>query len=179
LVLNLRICFYSVHMLYCIYPIMKVYSISKWAFRGICLLILLLPVSRHWRLLSTGKRATGTVTEYVRRMEDPRYPVEASEIEFKVNGVSHKAYGPANYEYKQGRSLKLIYDPKDPARNCVLTFSGFYLSNYSILPLMLITIWYAFYLSFNKYRKKMKMPKGKPRQSGKSPVRSIRPGIHS
>jgi len=135
---------------------MKVYSISKWAFRGICILILLLPVSRHWQLLTTGKRATGTVTEYVRRMEDSRYPVEASEIEFLVEGQVRKAYGPANYEYDQGRNLRIIYDPKDPSRNCVASFSGFYLSNYSILPLMLITVWYAFYLSFNNYRKKRK-----------------------
>ena len=117
------------------------------------------------------------MTQYVRRMENPRHPVEASEIEFMVDGVAHKAYGPANYEYNQGRSLKLIYDPKDPSHNCIVTFSGFYLSNYTILPLMLITIWYAFYLSFNKYRKKMKMPKGKPgkpRKPGQSPFQDTR-----
>ena len=38
---------------------MKVYSISKWAFYGICLLILFLPVSRHWRLLLGGATARG------------------------------------------------------------------------------------------------------------------------
>ena len=141
-------------MLYCILRIMKVYSISKWTFRGICLLILLLPVSRHWRLITTGKRTTGTVTEFVRRMENPRFPVEASEIEFLVDGVVQKAYGPSDYEYKQGRSLTVFYDPQDPSRNCVASFSGFYLSSYSILPLMLITVWYAFYLSYNNYRKK-------------------------
>jgi len=143
---------------------MKVYSISKWAFRGISLLILLLPVSRHWQLLTTGDRTSGKVTEYVRRMEDPRYPVEASEIEFQVDGTVHKAYGPAHYEYDQGRILTVFYDPKDPSHNCIATFSGFYLSNYTILPLILITIWYAFYLSFNNYRKRKKMPKGRPAQ---------------
>jgi len=81
---------------------MKVYSISKWAFRAICLLILFLPVSRHWRLLTTGGRTKGTVTEYtVRIVEDimkERDLVQASEIEFEVDGVIHKTYGPKNYE---------------------------------------------------------------------------------
>jgi hypothetical protein len=146
---------------------MKVYRISKWAFGGICILILLLPVSRHWRLLITGERTTGTVTQYVRQvMEDrqgDKYLKEASEIEFVADGVSHKTLGPENYEYKTGRSLKLIYDPEDPSHNCIVTFSGFYLSNYTVLPIILITFWYAFYLSFNKRRKRMKNPGGTAR----------------
>ena len=40
---------------------MKVYSISKMAFGGICLLIVLLPVSLHWRLLANGTRTEGKV----------------------------------------------------------------------------------------------------------------------
>ena len=147
---------------------MKVYSISKWTFRGICLLILLLPVSRHWRLLTGGERTTGTVTRYMERREDSRYPVEASEIEFLVDGRIHKAYGPANYEYEQGRTLQIFYARNDPSTNFVASFSGFYLSGYTILPLILITVWYAFYLSFNNYRKRMKMPKGRPVKPSKA-----------
>jgi hypothetical protein len=89
-------------------------------------------------------------------MEDPRYPVEASEIEFQVDGQTYKAYGPGNYEYRQGRTLRIFYDRKDPSRNCVATFSAFYLSSYTILPVILITLWAAFYLSFNNYRKRQK-----------------------
>jgi len=152
---------------------MKVYSISKWAFRGICLLILLLPVSRHWKLLTTGSRTTGTVTQYtVRIVEDimgKRDLIQASEIEFEVDGVIHTTYGPENYEYATGRTLTVFYMKKDPSQNCIATFSGFYLSNYTILPLMLITVWYAFYLSFNNYRRRMKKTKGRPKG---------RPGTH-
>jgi len=151
---------------------MKVYSISKWAFRGICVLILLLPVSRHWKLLSTGGRATGTVTQYtVRIVEDimgEQDLVRASEIEFMVDEVVHKTYGPKNYEYDVGRSLKVFYMRKDPSHNCIATFSGFYLSNYTVLPIILITVWFAFYLSFNNYRKRMKMPKGSSRAKSKN-----------
>jgi hypothetical protein len=98
----------------------------------------------------------------VERREDSRYPVEASEIEFLVDDRIHKAYGPPNYEYEQGRTLRIFYARNDPSINFVASFSGFYLSGYSILPLILITVWYAFYLSFNNYHKRMKMPKGRP-----------------
>ena len=100
---------------------MKVYSISKWAFRGICVLILLLPVSRHWQLLTTGGRAVGTVTQYTSRIVEDimgeRDLQQASEIEFMVDGVSHKTYGPRNYEYDTGRSLTVFYMRKDPSHN--------------------------------------------------------------
>lgn len=139
---------------------MKVYSISKWACRGICLLILLLPVSRHWQLLTTGGRTTGRVTEHVMRivetMVGERELVQASEIEFEAGGVTHKAYGPLNYEYTLGRTIIVFYNRKDPAHNCIFTFSGLYLTNYTVLPIILLTLWYAFYLSFNNYRRKRK-----------------------
>jgi hypothetical protein len=142
---------------------MKVYRISKWAFGGICLLIVLLPISRHWKVLTTGEHTSGTVTGFEYRMAEDvageRYAVEASEIEFTVNGNVHKTYGPVNYEYKAGRKVRIYYDPDDPGVNCVATFTGFYLNYYAVLPIVLLALWYAFYLSFNNYRKKMKMPK--------------------
>ena len=141
---------------------MKVYSISKWAFRAICLLILFLPDSRHWQLLTTGSRTTGTVTQYTARIVEDimgeRDLHQASEIEFTVEGVTHITYGPRNYEYKSGRTLKVFYMRKDPTENCIATFSGFYLTYYSVIPIILLTVWYAFYLSFNNYRKRMKKP---------------------
>ena len=143
---------------------MIVYSISKWTFRAICLLIILLPVGRHWQLLSTGARSTGTVRQYVVRIEEnitgERKLVEASEIEFEAGGITHKTYGPHNYEYQEGRTLTVFYKRKNPSQNCIFTFSGFYLDNYIILPIILLTLWYAFYLSFNNYRKKQRSARG-------------------
>lgn len=137
---------------------MKVYSISRWAFYGICLLILFLPVSRQWELLLRGRSATGTVGPFERHLMERRIGEEevemASTIEFESGGVTYATRGPWNYEYRTGRTVKVRYDPQDPHRNCILTFTGLYLNNYSILPLILITVWAAFYLSFNNYRKK-------------------------
>ena len=153
---------------------MKVYRISKWAFGGICLLIVLLPVSRHWKLLTTGNRTTGTVTGYRYKLPEDRtdeqYPVEASVIEFEARGSVHTTYGPDNYEYKQGRSVTIFYDQADPGENCVVTFTGFYLNYYAVIPIVLLMFWYAFYLSFNNYRKKMKAPKFKSGSSKDPPA---------
>lgn len=143
---------------------MKVYRISKCAFGGICLLILLLPLSRHWKLLMRGERSRGTVALYARRYAEgkdhTRYPLEASEIEFQVEGITYITYGPANLEYKKGRQVPVFYNPKNPEENCVATFSAIYLTNYLAVPIILLMVWYAFYLSFNNYQKRIKGLKG-------------------
>ena len=142
---------------------MKEYSISKWAFRGICILIIILPLSRHWRLLTGGDRAMGTVTGFVMQAEETVMGESevyyASEVSFFVDGREHKAYGPANYEYKSGREIRVFYDPDEPSRSCLFTFSAFYLDNYTVLPVILLVLWAAFYLSFNNYRKKQRFKK--------------------
>lgn len=156
---------------------MKVYSISKWVFRAICLLILALPVGRHWVLLTTGKKATGTVHSFVLTTRKNIYGnkelVYRSEIRFEVNGLEHHAYGPLNYEYLPGRTITLFYKRSDPSRYCIATFSGFYLGNYTILPIVFLTVWAAFYMSFNHYQKRMKMPKGRTRVKAEQP--SVQP----
>ena len=136
---------------------MKVYRISQWTFLGICLLILSLPLSRHWRLFLKGEKATGTVTQFTMIVHEDMAGVKdiwyVSEVLFEANGITHKAYGPEDLEYKQGRTIPVIYHPADPSRYCLLTFSGLYLNNYMILPVVLFIVWTAFYLSFNSYSK--------------------------
>ncbi|MCK5512879.1 MAG: hypothetical protein KAJ00_00140, partial [Deltaproteobacteria bacterium] len=114
---------------------------------------------------------TSRIVEDIMKERDLEW---ASEIEFEVGGIIHKTYGPRNYEYDTGRSLTVFYMRKDPSHNCVATFSGFYLSNYTVLPFILLTVWYAFYLSFNNYRKRMKKPKY---PNADSRTRSARPRI--
>ena len=144
---------------------MKVYSISKWTFFGICILILALPVSRHWKILTTGEKATGTVTEFTMIVHEDftgdREIQYVSEIQFKSEDKILKVYGPSGYEYNTGRSIRLIYNPADPSEYCLLTFSGFYLNNYVILPIVLLIVWASFYLSFNLYSKKKRQSRSK------------------
>lgn len=156
---------------------MKVYSISKWAFRAICVLILLLPVGRHWKLLSTGNRTRGTVTQMValtkQVLGEVTEIVEASEIEFIVDGHSYQAHGPLNYEYTAGRNIIVFYDQDDPSHNCIVTFSGFYLSNYTVLPIILLVVWAAFYMSFNNYQRKQRFKKSKWQQQARNKTQRI------
>ncbi len=127
-------------------------------FLGICLLILVLPVSHHWRLLTSGTYTEGEVTRYTMRMHENAVGVKTaeyvSEIRFEAGGRGYTAHGPANYEYREGRTVPVVYRDVDPSVNQVLTFSALYLNNYVILPLVLLTLWAAFYLSFNNYYKK-------------------------
>ena len=139
---------------------MKVYRVSKGAFAGICLLILTLPVSRQWKLISSGERAKGRVSQFTLIAHEDMAGVKeiryVSEILFEAEGQEHKAFGPSGYEYKKGRNIRLIYDPDDPSEYCLLTFTGFYLSNYMVLPIVLLVVWAAFYLSFTSYTKRRK-----------------------
>jgi len=146
-----------------------VYSISKWAFRAICVLILLLPVGRQWKLLTTGSKIQGIVTnmsaltkEVLGKETEMGY---ASKIEFVVDGQSFTAHGPLNYEYDSGRKVMVYYDKNEPSINCVATFSGFYLDNYTVLPIILLVLWAAFYLSFNNYQRRQRFKKHKAWQS--------------
>jgi hypothetical protein len=129
---------------------MKVYSISKWAFFGICALILTLPLSRHWRLITLGETAMGRVTAFKMTVHENI----ASEIQYLAEDSSYLAYGPEGFEYKAGRNIRLRYNPGDPSEYCLLIFSSLYFNDYFIFPLVLITVWTAFYLSFNSYSKK-------------------------
>jgi hypothetical protein len=146
---------------------MKVYSISKGAFWAILLLILALPVSRHWRLLSAGERTRGTVLEYSSYIHEFRHGDReirhASRIRFMAGDSLVVVFGPGDAEMEPGRRVGLCYDRDDPARYCLLTFAGFYGSQYTVLPVVLIIVWLAFYQSYNYYRKKSKKSPGFPR----------------
>jgi hypothetical protein len=160
---------------------MKVYSINKWAFRAICLLIIILPVSRHWRLLSTGEKAPGIVTGFVMHKEDVLVGESemyyASEIVFYVEGIPQSAFGPENYEYKTGREIMVFYDGDDPSENCIATFSGFYLDGYTVLPIILLVVWAAFYMSFNSYQRKQRFKRTRyPRSEDQSGPGRVNPG---
>ena len=144
---------------------MKVYSISKWTFFGICLLIVTLPLSRQWKLITIGERATGTVTEFTMIVHENiaggREIQYVSEVQFKSEGKIVKVYGPSGHEFNAGRRIRLIYNPADPSEYCLLTFSGFYQNSYLILPIVLLVVWVSFYLSFNSYSKKKRQSRSK------------------
>lgn len=136
---------------------MKTYRISRRTFVIVTILIMALPVSRKWRLILNGKKANGVVTDYrpvVRKNTDDTKTVEfASVIHFRAGDSLRMAFGPQGLKYRTGRTVGVLYDPDNPDKNCILTFTGLYLSDYSAVPLILLIFWGAFYLSFNNYSK--------------------------
>lgn len=136
---------------------MKLYSISKILFWTVLALILLLPLGRHWRLFTFGERTMGTAMEYARfeklNMYGEARLIEATEVHFRVGDSLIKTLGPVDYAIDPGTSIRVYYRAEDPSDNMLFSFACLYLSNYSILPLVLIIVWYAFYLSFNNYHR--------------------------
>lgn len=136
---------------------MKLYSISKILFWTVMLLILLLPLGRHWRLLSFGERTTGKVENYTYykkiSMMGEDQMVEAAEVHFTVGDSIVKVFGPDDYFMELGRSIPVFYSQRDPSHHVLFTFACLYMRSYSILPLILIFVWWAFYLSFNNYHR--------------------------
>ena len=155
---------------------MKVYSISRWAFYGICLLILALPVSRHWKLLTTGERAEGTVMEYTLMIHETKLGDKvlhkANKIRFSAGDSTYTVYGPMDLELEPGRRVNLCYNREDPTEICLVTFSGLYHSQYSVLPVVMLVLWAAFYLSFNNYSKRVRTSRSKDLAS--SPYGSVK-----
>ena len=139
---------------------MKLYSISKLIFWGVMVLIVLLPLGRHWRHITFGERSTGTVMEYSSYFGENLYGEKevfyASKIQFNTADGLVEIRAPTDTELKMGREFTVFYQAKDPSKNCILNFACLYTTSYSILPLILIFVWWAFYLSYNNYHKDKK-----------------------
>jgi hypothetical protein len=155
-----------------------------------------LPVSRHWRLLSSGIKTKGKVGLYEPYFREDifghREPAWASRVEFLAGDSLVAFHGPVGEEMESGREVTIYYQPDHPEKHCIMTFGGLYLGGYSSLVLGLIIVWASFYLSFNHYRKKSKQKSrlpasspsrretGTPDPAGKHPKNHPRlPGISS
>ena len=83
---------------------MKLYSISKLIFWGVMVLIVLLPLGRHWRHFTFGERSTGTVMEYSSYFGENMYGEKevfyASKIQFYTGDGLVKIWAPTDSELK-------------------------------------------------------------------------------
>ncbi len=158
---------------------MKLYSISKIVFFAVMAMIILLPVGRHWKLLSTGERTEGTVQSHTRHLGHNMFGEAeltwASEVYFRVGDSLHMTLGPTDLELKQGKTIPVYYKPGDPSKNCLFNFGCLYYTSYSILPLILIFVWWAFYLSYNNYHREKKGESHTPASSPYVPFRRKKP----
>jgi hypothetical protein len=159
---------------------LKLYSISKVVFWTVMVLILLLPLGRHWRLLSFGESVEGTVKEFTRHKAVDFFGegqlIEANEVHFPVGDSVVITFGPVDHAMEVGEKIPVYYNQKDPSENVLFNFTGLYFTSYSILPLILIFVWWAFYLSYNNYHKEKRGKSRTPASSPYVPFRRSIPG---
>lgn len=113
------------------------------------LLILLAPIYGNWDLISKGERCQGTVVdikEIKQQLFYETYPI----INYRVGDKTYKIQGPENADYPIGKQLELVYPKDKPSAAIIYSVSGFLSQWYTILALVLLILWNAFYLSFLK-----------------------------
>ena len=126
-------------------------KVSKARFYFILILILLLPVSKKYKLLLFGERTEGVVVDYAEMIHLPVNYIDwhnCAIIRFDANKETHYMRGPEDVMYEPGRKMKVIYDRKNPSKSLIPTFTYFYSIPNALIPGILLLLWIAFYTSF-------------------------------
>ena len=117
------------------------------------ILIILAPIYGNWDLISNGERCQGTVFE-IKEIKQQLFYETYPQISYKVDGKTYKIQGPENADYAIGSKLELIYPQNKPSEAIIYSISGFLSQWYTIMALVLLIMWNAFYLSFLKGKPK-------------------------
>lgn len=126
-------------------------KVNKTKFYIILVLILLLPVSKKYKLLLFGARTEGVVVDYAELIHLPVNYVgwhNCAIIRFDSNNETHYMRGPEDVMYESGKEMKVIYDKKKPSKCMIPTFAYFYSMPNALLPGIFLLLWIAFYTSF-------------------------------
>ncbi len=126
-------------------------KVSKVKFYIILVLILLLPISKKYKLLLFGVRTEGVVVDYAELIHLPVNYIDwhnCAIIRFKANNQTHYMRGPEDVMYEPGRKMKVIYDKKNPSKSMIPAFTYFYSIPNALIPGILLLLWIAFYTSF-------------------------------
>lgn len=126
-------------------------KVNKTKFYFILVLIVLLPVSKKYKLLLFGARTEGIVVDYADLIHLPVNYIDwhnCAIIRFDANNQTHYMRGPEDVMYEPGRKMKVIYNKKEPSRSMIPTFAYFYSMPNALIPGILLLLWIAFYTSF-------------------------------
>ncbi len=134
------------------------FKISKLKFYVILFLILLIPVSKKYRLLIFGTWTEGIAVGYGENAIRPTAPVRFDHTLFRFDTEkgSFEIRGPENIIYKPGEKTKVIYDKRHPDKCMIFSLAYLYSAPNAIIPGVLLLLWIAFYTSFTKPEKKAK-----------------------
>jgi hypothetical protein len=135
------------------------FEVSRFKFYLILFLILLIPVSKKYRLLLFGIRVEGIAAGYgetvVRSTEPGTY--NWTLFQFPTEKGNFTIRGPENVIYKPGEKARVIYNKKNPNKCMILSFAYLYSSPNALVPGVILLLWIAFYSSFTKPKAKHKL----------------------
>jgi hypothetical protein len=134
-------------------------KISKLKFYGILFLILLIPVSKKYRLLLFGIRVEGIAVGYGEWEMRSNIPgnYEYTLFQFQTEKGNFEIRGPENVIYELGEKARVIYNKKNPNKCMILSFAYLYSSPNALIPGIILLLWIAFYTSFTKPEKRHKL----------------------
>jgi hypothetical protein len=135
------------------------FKISKLKFYVILVLILLIPVSKKYRLLIFGVRTEGIAVGYGEnevRSTAPAY-FDHTLFRFDTEKGSFEIRGPENIIYDLGDKVHVIYEKRNPNKCMILSFAYLYSGPNAMIPGVLLLVWIAFYTSFTRPEKKSKV----------------------
>ncbi len=135
------------------------FKISKLKFYVILFLILLIPVSKKYRLLLFGIRTEGIAVGYgewdVR--STMRGNFDYTLFQFQTEKGIFEIRGPENVIYELGEKARVIYNKRNPNKCMILSFTYLYSSPNALIPGIIFLLWIAFYTSFTKPEKRHKL----------------------
>ncbi len=128
-------------------------KINRNTFYITIVLIMLLPISKQWKLLMYGTRTTGVAVDYqiLNQRADMQYNssyAKTTIFQYKVGNRNYRILGPSNSVYELGEERKIIYDKRRPSKSIIPTFAYLYSFPRIIIPLLVLLVWIAFYTSF-------------------------------
>ena len=128
------------------------FKISKLKFYGILVLILLIPVSKKYRLLIFGVWTQGIAVGYGEnevRSTAPAY-FDHTLFRFDTEKGSFEIRGPENVIYNLGDKARVIYEKRNPKKCMILSFAYLYSGPNAMIPGVHLLLWIAFYTSFTR-----------------------------
>jgi len=126
------------------------FKISKLKFYVILFLILLIPVSKKYRLLLFGVRTEGIAVGYGEMRSIRPASFDYTLFQFQTDKGSFEIRGPENVIYELGEKTRVIYNKRNPNKCMILSFAYLYSSPNAAITGVLLLFWIAFYTSFTK-----------------------------
>lgn len=128
-------------------------KINRNTFYITIVLIMLLPISKQWKLLLFGTRTIGVAVDYqiLNQRADMQYNssyAKTTIFQYNVGNKNYRILGPSNSVYELGEKHKIIYDKRRPSKSMIPTIAYMYSFHRIIIPMMVLLVWIAFYTSF-------------------------------